>query len=259
MGMFVFIGDETNVTQSRKARFFIYGGLIIAADRALETSNKVASIRAKWGFAPEDELKFDSRSKPGHLSNDEFAQAKNEIVEVCHKLEAKFMAYAVHHSIASTTPKAQVWLRALNTLLCAFDLFLQRENSHGICLVDRFQSDLSVLGTIHKQGVDPKFWGGELPHRLENVWCYGTVSIDTTHLVSMVDVVLGAFRYCVNETGRTAVPLQLYRRLRPLMVCEPGNPSQVEEWGLFLRPKEIKAAVYEQDYEALRERLRSLE
>jgi hypothetical protein len=256
--MFVFVGDESNVTQGKHALFFIYGGLIIAADKCLEATNNIAGIRTNYGFTTDAEFKFDSRSKPPHLSNAEFSQAKDEVLTVCRKLEVSFMAYAVHHGIASTK-KADLWLWALKTLLCQFDLLLQREKSHGICLVDRFENDLSLLKSIHQQGVDPEFSGGRLLHRLENVWCYGTINIGTTHIASMVDIVLGAFRYCVNEMARKSVPLKLYKKVRPLMLCESGNPSKVNEWGLFLRPKEVKAVSYKQDYDALLKHLESLE
>jgi hypothetical protein len=256
--MFVFVGDESNVTQSRQARFFIYGGLIIAADKSLEASNKIIGVRSNYGFAADAEFKFDSRSKPTNLSSAEFLQAKNDVLAACSDLGVRFMAYAVHHGIASAQ-RADLWLWALNTLICQFDLFLQREKSHGICLVDRFENDLSLLRRIHQQGVDPAFWGGRLPHRLENVWCYGTINIGTTHIASMVDIVLGAFRYCVNTIDRSNVPPILYKKVRPLILCEPGNPSRVNEWGLFLRPKDIKAKVYKQDYDALLKHLESLE
>jgi hypothetical protein len=215
-------------------------------------------VRTKYGFATDAKFKFDSRSKPAHLSNSEFLQAKNEVLAACGELEVRFMAYAVHHGIASKQ-KADLWLWALKTLLCQFDLFLRREKSHGMCLVDRFENDLSLLKRIHQQGVDPEFWGGRLPHRLENVWCYGTINVGTTHIASMVDIVLGAFRYCLNEMVRKNVPLILYKKVRPLMLCELGNPSRVKEWGLFLRPKDVKATSYKQDYDALLKHLESLE
>ena len=63
----------------------------------------------------------------------------------------------------------------------------------------------------------------------------------------------------MREIEKTEVPVQLYSKVRPLMVCEPRNPSKVEEWGLFLRPKEIRAITYKQDYTELLERLKSLE
>jgi hypothetical protein len=256
--MFVFVGDESNVTQSRQARFFIYGGLIIAADKASEATKRITSVRTKYGFPQDAEFKFDSRSRPADMSNAQFLQAKNEVLTACAELEVRFMAYAVHHGIA-TKQRSDLWLWALNTLLCQFDLFLQREKSYGICLVDRFENDMSLLRRIHQQGVDPEFWGGRLPHKLENVWCYGTINIGTTHAASMVDIVLGAFRYCVNEMVRKNAPLALYKKVRPLMLCEPGNPAKVKEWGLFLRPKEIKAASYKQEYDALLQHLESLE
>lgn len=256
--MFVFVGDESNVTQSRQARFFIYGGLIIAADKASEATKRVTSIRAKYGFPQDAEFKFDTRSRPGDMSTDQFLEAKNEVLTACAELEVRFMAYAVHHGIA-TKQRLELWLWALKTLLCQFDLFLQREKSYGICLVDRFENDMSVLRRINQQGVDPEFGDGRLSHKLENVWCYGTVNIGTTHVASMVDIVLGAFRYCVNEMVSRNTPVGLYRKVRPLLLCEPGNPANVKEWGLFLRPREVRAASYKQEYDALLQYLESSE
>jgi hypothetical protein len=103
----------------------------------------------KYGFVTDAEFKFDSRSKLAHLSNSEFLQAKNEVLAAFGELEVRFMAYAVHHGIASTQ-KADLWLWALKTLLRQFDLFLRREKSRSMCLVNRFENDLSLLKRIHQ-------------------------------------------------------------------------------------------------------------
>ncbi len=256
--MFVFVGDESNVTQSKQARFFIYGGLIIAADKASEATKSITSIRTKYGFPQDAKFKFDSQSRPANMSPARFLQAKNEVLTACAAFEVRFMAYVVHHDVA-TKQRPDLWLWALKTLLCQFNLFLQREESYGICLVDRFEKDMSVLRRIHQQGVDPEIEDRRLSHRLENVWCYGTINIGTTHVASMVDIVLGAFRYCVNEMIRKNVPLALYKKVRPLMLCEPGNPAKVNEWGLFLRPTKVRVAPYKQEYDALLQHLESLE
>lgn len=256
--MFVFAGDESNVTQSKQARFFIYGGLVIAADKASEAARRVSVIRTKYDFPRDAEFKFDVRSRPDDMSARQFREAKNEVLVASAELEVRFMAYVVHHGIAARQ-RRELWLWALNTLLCQFDLFLQRERSYGICLVDRFENDMSVLRRIHQQGVDPEFGDGKLRHALENVWCYGTVNIGTTHVASMVDIVLGAFRYCVNKMVNGSSPVDLYSKVRPLMLCEPSNPAKVNEWGLFLRPREVKAASYKQEYDALLQYLESSE
>lgn len=81
--MFIFVGDESNVTQSKQARFFIYGGIVIAADKTLDVCKDVSNIRDEHKFAPDAEFKFDSRSRPGHLSYQEFSQAKSQVLEIC--------------------------------------------------------------------------------------------------------------------------------------------------------------------------------
>lgn len=256
--MFIFVGDESNVRQSREARFFIYGCIIIAADKILDICKEISCIRDKHRFTSDAEFKFDSRSRPAHLSYQEFTLAKNQVLEICQDLEVRFMAYAVHHEIARNR-ECDLYLWALNTLLLQFDFLLQRETSNGICLVDRFKNDLNILKKIHQQGVDPEVSdGSRLPRRLENILCYGTISIGTTHLATVVDIVLGAFRYCVNEMNKTKISLQIYKKVRPLLLCEPGNPSRVEEWGLFLRPREVNVPDYKQDYDFLLQYLESL-
>ena len=256
--MFIFVGDESNVKQSREAQFFIYGCVIIAGDKTSDICKRISRIRDAHSFARDAEFKFDSRSRPAHLSHDEFTLAKNQVLEMCQDFEVRFMAYAVHHEIARNRD-SDLYPWALNTLLLQFDFFLQRKTSNGVCLVDRFRNDLNTLKRIHQQGVDPEVSGGSrLPRRLENVLCYGTISIGTTHLATVVDIVLGAFRYCVNKMNETKISLQLYRKVRPLLLCEPGNPSRVEEWGLFLRPREVNVPDYRQDYGVLLQYLKSL-
>lgn len=256
--MFIFAGDESNVKQSREARFFIYGCVIIAADKASDICKRISGIRVEHGFGPDAEFKFDSHSRPAHLSYEEFTLAKNQVLEMCQDFGVRFMAYAVHHEIARNRD-SDLYPWALNTLLLQFGFFLQRKTSTGICLVDRFRNDLNTLRGIHQQGVDPEVSdGSRLPRRLENVLCYGTISIGTTHLATMVDIVLGAFRYCVNKMNETKISLLLYRKVRPLLLCEPGNPSRVEEWGLFLRPREVNVPDYKRDYDALLQYLKSL-
>lgn len=60
--MFMFIGDETNATQTKQSRFFIYGGLIIDADKCAEANLLVKNIRKKYHFTAQQDLKFDTRS-----------------------------------------------------------------------------------------------------------------------------------------------------------------------------------------------------
>lgn len=193
----------------------------------MDICKEISCIRDKHRFTSDAEFKFDSPSRSAHLSYKEFTLAKNQVLEICQDLEVRFMAYAVHHDIVHNRER-DLYLWALNTLLLQFDFFLQRETSNGICLVDRFKNDLDILKKIHQQGVDPEVSdGSRLSRRLKNILCYSTISIGITHLATVVDIVLGAFRYCVNEIK---ISVQIYKKVRPVLLCEPGNPSRVEEW-----------------------------
>lgn len=177
---------------------------------------------------------------------------------MCLSFDIKFIAYAVHHEIAGKQ-RDRKWLYALKTVFCGYDLFLQRCEAYGICLVDHFPDCLKTLGRINRDGIDPKFHGGNMKRKLDQIICYGAISIETTHLASIADIVLGAFRYCVNQSKNDELSAILYKKVRPLLVSPSKDPTMVEGWGLFLSPKNIKVPEYQLAYQELRNRLLSLE
>jgi hypothetical protein len=160
--------------------------------------------------------------------------------------------------IAKCDPRTRV-LFALKTLLCEFDLFLSREKTSGICAVDRFEIALSVLASILTDGVDPGGELGKFQRNLPNIWLHCVTSISCSHLCSVCDIVLGSFRYCVNNTEKTDVAKRLYPAVRKLFLHYPDDAAVIEDWGLFLRPKTIRAKAYVDAYEKLRVHLKNLE
>lgn len=150
-------------------------------------------------------------------------------------------------------------LSALKTLLCQFDLFLSREKTSGICAVDRFDIAHSVLASILTGGVDSSGELGKFQRDLSNIWLHCVTSISCSHLCSVCDIVFGSFRYCVNNTEKTDVAKRLYPGVRKLFLHYPDNAAVIEEWGLFFRPKEIRAKAYVDEYVKLREHLKNLE
>jgi hypothetical protein len=79
--MQLFLTDETNLRPSDDARFFAYGGLIVPMDCVVELDSAIARIRAEKGYRPTDELKFDTRTRPGQVSIANATAAKREVVE----------------------------------------------------------------------------------------------------------------------------------------------------------------------------------
>lgn len=88
---------------------------------------------------------------------------------------------------------------------------------------------------------------------------YASTCDGASHISSVADIVLGSFRYCVNEedkdiAGRELLPLVV----RMMWHKRKGDEINVMEKGLTLRPREIRAPAYRAEYEALRQRLSGL-
>ena len=257
--MYLFIGDESNTTQSEGAKFFIYGGLLVEIKCAPDINSNILGIRQDCNYSPGDKLKFDTHTRPKQVSIHQHKSAKEQILDKSNEFGVKFMAYAVHQGISGKRRNINTWQYALNTLLNEFNRFLNREDVYGMCLLDRFADDMTVLKNIHHFGVNPIVDESNVEHRLERIWCFGTVCIDTTHLASMVDIVLGAFRYCMSDMAKSRISKELYKKVRPLMLHSSDDITDVEDWGLFFRPKRIGNPEFKRDYDALRNRLKQLE
>lgn len=257
--MFLFLSDETNTSQSTQAQFLIFGALVVPLAAAGPLAEHVLQIRRDAGYPPGSEFKFDSRSRPNSVSIEKCAAAKNAVLEMAAEPGVRFLACVVHHQIAAKLSAKDRPLFALKTLLCEFDLFLKRENTTGFCAVDRFEIAHSVLATILTGGVDPSGQLGRFQRELSSIWLYSVTSIGCSHLCSLCDIVLGAFRYCVNATDETGVARTIYPKVRRLFLHQPNAPAVIENWGLFLRPKTVQVKVYADAYENLRRHLAALE
>ncbi len=88
---------------------------------------------------------------------------------------------------------------------------------------------------------------------------YSVTSISCSHLCSVCDIVLGAFRYCVNSVPPSEVAKGIYPTVRRLFLHPTGEPEKIENWGLFLRPKDVKVKSYADEYTQLRTHLTALE
>src|SRR5690606_33903925 len=106
--MFILLTDETNKAHSEDATFFVYGGLIVKLERAAALHTAVAQIRENNGYRASDLLKFDTNSRPEHLTPAQATEAKRQVIAACIENECKFIAYVVHHEIARNKPIQQV-------------------------------------------------------------------------------------------------------------------------------------------------------
>jgi hypothetical protein len=135
---YFFLTDETNLQVSRRAVFFIYGGLFVSHAQLPQLHSLVEQIRTQYGFQPRDEFKFSPSSRPAHVDYNGFRKAKSEILEGCSSLGLRFCACLTLHAIAQNRRREQLIAWGAKTVIGAFNRFLTEEGATGVVIVDRF-------------------------------------------------------------------------------------------------------------------------
>ena len=256
--MYLLFGDETDREQGGRAPFFIYGGIFVPLDRAAELHSAVERIRLRHRFQAGDSLKFSGAELPERISRDLHRGAKRQVLEAASEAGVLFCAQLVSHEVARGRPQATLVEWGANTVLGAFNLFLAEQRDRGIAVLDRLpipHPDRFIRDKFQVGLTFPR--GGTL--RLSHIICYTHTCDGASHLASVADVVLGSFRYCVNEPDRDQAP----RAILPLVVRlmwhrREGDRVVLDERGLMLRPNGLWADRHRAVYDQLLERLAAL-
>jgi len=256
--MHLLLTDETNVTPGTGAEFFACGGLIIHLDRVPDMDRGIADIRDAQGYGSEDDLKFDTRERPSHVTIEQAREAKRQVVELCRRLECKFIAYVILHKIIRGGPEGAV-VFGLNTVLWRFNKFLEQNHDWGVVLTDT----LPVVSakSFYQQKFKRGLVLGDKAVTLRNIRLFGSTCIGASHLASAIDIVLGAFRYCISSPRNREAAGTMMVNVVDLMWGEvEGDNLRVLDKGLVLRPKldAIRHPVYRAKYDDLLRNLAEL-
>ena len=136
-------------------------------------------------------------------------------------------------------------------MLSAFHRFLKEENATGMCVVDRLPFDRGYQYLQEKFQTGLSFpSGGNL--QLSRIHLFASTCDGASHASSAIDIILGAFRYCVNQRERNIAP----REMLPVIVGmmwhkEVGDTLFLREYGLLLRPKNILMPTHRQENDEL--------
>ena len=255
--MHILVSDETNQQPSKDAKFFIYGGLFIPVDSLPELDALVARARKESDYEPGDELKFGTHSRPDHVTVEQHIAAKNGVLEGCYDLGVRFSAYLVLHDIAKSRPLEEQVGWGVNTIMSAFNRFLEEKKDTGICVVDRlpFAGGYQKLRELFQTGITTE----KVTMPLDRIHLFATTCGGASHASSVTDIVLGAFRYCVNRREPTTATDTMFPLVAHLMwYKKQGNTVYLGERGLIYRPKEVKYEPYKREYDRLDEHLRAL-
>jgi len=249
--MYLLYCDESNL-EERSGDFLIYGGLMIDADRMQSLSSTIDRIRSEAPVVSRDyRLKFNPG--PDNFSHEQFIDLKRKVITAAIEHDAKLLTYVILHDISSSPDEAR--RNGINAICYHFHCLLNRMGQTGLVLIDRFNDE----GNMIDAHLSEKFMTGvRLPYtpemRLSNIVGFHYSSIGQGHAPSLIDVLLGSFRFALNAHSRNteehlATSGQILELMQPLFVFDN---EVVSELSFIFSPKVIKADAYRGKYQALK-------
>jgi hypothetical protein len=244
--------DETNFTKT-PSDFFVYGGVAIDAAVAGDLAAEIEIARVARGVPRDYVLKFNPG--PQDFSHQQFIDLKRSVIAAAVKFNCKLLINLLLHDIATSSEEARRF--GINTLCYHFDCYLNRPNSAGLVLMDRFD-DKQIDGQLKEKlsvGLT-----GHLPYssemKIQRIVGYHLTAIGQSHFCSLVDVLLGSLRFAINAFTQANEPhlataQSILQQLAPLFFREHGDA--VHEISLCFSPKEVRKDVYRAKYQALRD------
>lgn len=256
--MHILFTDETNLKASDKVEFFSYGGLIVPVDKMAELHNRISEIRESAGYQPSDRLKFDTNSRPKHISVENATKAKKDVISACIDSNCKFIAYVVLHKIAQSTAIEKTIQWGADHVIGKFNYFLQCQKSHGIVAMDRLPDGVEFDYLSGKFSCGLELQDGEIIN-LDKITLFSSTCINASHVSSAMDIVLGSWRYCINNPLNTDAAKSMMMDLTKLIWCRrDGEHLYAFEKGLIFRPKMIKSSAFKQKYDNLLSHINNL-
>lgn len=255
--MYWFLTDETN-KPPKDDQFFIYGGVIIDSDRVPEVDAAVRKVRKDHGYEPSASFKF--HGGQSGKETDDHEKAKLALLELLPALDVKFAATVVHARIGAGRPINTVIEMGINTMTQAFWEYLGDTTSPGIMLIDRVDKtkDYDEFTNFARRFTEGLDFGRE-PKRVDDrILLFGMTNNNSSHLSSVVDICLGAFRWCVNEStsgnGDSERAREYWTRVDALIWRKRGSRTL---GGYRPRPVDVRGPQIRPVYEQLQRDLRS--
>lgn len=245
--MYLLYTDETN-TDPKHSDFFIYGGVAISGEHAEAISVKIEGLRRKYGYRAGDILKFNTKEKPKHISIDAHKDIKKEVIAVASEFGVVLFTSFILHKIAASPEDAR--RNEINRICFHFDSFLFQVKDMGLVLVDMFQDEDLPAILREKFSVGIRGLPYTPVHRLQRVLGFHFSTIGSSNFCSLVDIILGAIRWVVNnrdDPSKEPVAKELLQQVSPLLI-RYKDAGKVSELSLFFSPKVIKAKTYLEEY-----------
>ena len=259
--MYLLLTDETNKEPSVDAKFFMYGGILFPLERLVILNAGIASIRESVGYSPGDEFKFDSNSRPDGISTKEFTEAKNAVIDLCLENDVKFIVHVILHKIIARQDPSEQVMMAADYVIGRFNYFLRLKSDTGICIVDNLPTKIQFRYLSDKFQSGLSFPGAKGPVSLDNIQLFGATCINASHVNSAMDIILGAFRYSINNPQNADAASTMMKKVVSMMWNhEAYGKILYNGYGFIPRPplNKIGEKAYKKEYEQLIKHIESL-
>lgn len=239
--------------QEANGDFLIYGGLMVDAANLPKLSSAVDAIRKKFGVPEDFHLKFNPG--PEGFSHEQFIELKREVVAVAVEHDVKMFAYVILHDIATDAHTAR--RNGINTVCLYFNEIVGRLKDHGLVLIDRFNDD----GNQIEAHLRTKFSTGvSMPDgtkRLGNIVGLHYSAIGQAHMPTIVDIVIGSFRFAVNVHTRNQDHLAktasaCCKMIEPLFLRDKAG-APIHELSFCFSPKKVNVPHFREKYQSLKD------
>lgn len=252
---YVMFADEANPEQSDPTKFFIFGAAWVPSSKIPEAHEKTEDLLKSYGVPPGEKIKFNRSSKPDCLTHDEHRAIKQRIMEIAAECETKFCGYAILHAISHEKDGATLAQWGADALVAKFNEFLSEKSATGWVQFDRMDGGDPFAYLRRKFSSRVATDEGNV--RLDRILGYSFTCDRASHISSITDVLVGGFRFIINEPDKDIAGKAIFRLLRPIMWSRlEGTRIVYREYGLLLRPKTVKVPSYAADYEEVRDRLK---
>jgi hypothetical protein len=249
-------GDEADHVQASNRKFFVYGAIFVPVNSVKALHAEIELARLNAGLVKTDSLKSASSHRPKNISVEAYRDLKNSVMTKAREIgHVRFCAQVVLHELASNQSHDDLVLWGANTILGKFNQFLWENKTFGYAILDRLpvKDPYSYLKQKFQVGMT---FPDKSTKRLGHIVCFAHAVDGSSHMCSVADVLLGAFRYCVNEPDNEEAGKAIYPTLVSMMWnYERDGKAVFDERGLVFRPQGIKASQYQAEYDALSERL----
>jgi hypothetical protein len=233
------------------------GAMFVPTNSIPALHAEVERLRAKAGMSPTESLKSATR-RPKSLTADSHRALKQDVMKAAKEIgNVHFCAQVTLHDLARNQTHDDRVLWGANTILGKFNTFLREQKSYGFAILDRMPVKTPYEYLTEKFQVGMAF--SDRPSaRFDRILGFSHAADGTSHLCSVADILLGAFRYCVNEPDNEEAGKAMFPTLMEMMWKRTENGRvYVNECGLVFRPQEVQAPKFKAEYDALAERLQS--